>query len=210
MRTLVIMRYAIHQTLKNTSLNEVSVVSGATAAPFTRLSPIIRYNRDKHCQYWDWQTDMTATDLHQRMLHQLDRVKALNTRKRTTAAQDADPKPHVSQRADAPEEQPHIPALQDAAPDAEPLETFSDDDDDRSEPRPEVSQQGLIVFTGQEKGLACEVMDLTTAGAGLRLADEVTVPSCFELTILPDNTVKTAQVCWRAERDLGIQFIEKD
>jgi len=152
---------------------------------------------------------MTATDLHQRMLHQLDRVKALNRHKATSAAQDAEPKTHVSQRADAPEQQPHIPAMQDEAPDAKPPETFNDDDDDRSEPRPEVSQQGLVVFSGAEKGLACDIMDLTSAGAKLRLADEVTVPSCFELTIQPENTVKTAQVCWRDERELGIQFIEK-
>ena len=152
---------------------------------------------------------MTATDLHQRMLHQLDRVKALNTRKATSAARAAEPKPHVSQRADAPEEHPHIPAMQDKAPVAEPQQTFSDNDDDRSEPRPEVSQNGLIVFAGQEKGLACEIMDLTSAGAKLRLADDITVPSCFELTIQPENTAKTAQVCWRDERELGIQFIEK-
>ncbi len=153
---------------------------------------------------------MTATDLHQRMLHQLDRVKALNTSRRAAPARGVEPQQHASQRAGSPDERPHIPAIKENTPGAGPQEVFTDEDDDRSEPRPEVNQQGLIVFAGQEKGLECEVMDLTTAGARLRLADYVTVPSCFELTVMPENTNRTAQVCWRDEHDLGIQFLDKD
>lgn len=153
---------------------------------------------------------MTATDLHQRMLHQLDRVKALNTSPSDYPPQGEEQNPHVSQRADAPAEQPHIPAIHDEKSIVEPQVTFSDDDDDRSEPRQKVHQQGMVVYAGQEQGVACEIRDLTSAGAKLCLGDNVTVPSCFDLTILPENTVKTAQVCWRDDRELGIQFIEKD
>ncbi len=167
-------------------------------------------NYDKDCLNWDWRTDMTATDLHQRMLHQLDRVKALNTSGGAPPAESVEPQPHAVQHAGALDDQPHIPAINEEMPEAEPQEVFTDEDDDRSEPRPEVNRQGLVVFAGQEKGLECEIMDLTTAGARLRLADDVTVPSCFELTVQPENTAKTAQVCWRNERDLGIQFVNKD
>ena len=153
---------------------------------------------------------MTATDLHQRMLHQLDRVKALNTPPGGNPPQAAEPKPHVSQTADAPAEPPHIPAIHDEQPDIEPQATVSNDEDDRNEPRQEVQQQGLIVFSGQEQGLHCEIRDLTSAGAKLRLADDVTVPSCFNLTILPENTSRNAQVCWRDDRELGIQFLAED
>ncbi|MEM9473093.1 MAG: PilZ domain-containing protein [Pseudomonadota bacterium] len=153
---------------------------------------------------------MTATDLHQRMLHQLDRVKALNTSRAAAPAESVEQQSHAVQHADTSEAQPHIPAINEEMPDAERQEVFTDEDDDRSEPRPEVNQHGLVVFAGQERGLECEVMDLTTAGARLRLADDVTVPSCFELTIQPENTAQTAQVCWRNERDLGIQFVNKD
>ncbi|MEO9875684.1 MAG: PilZ domain-containing protein [Anderseniella sp.] len=154
---------------------------------------------------------MTATDLHQRMLHQLDRVKALNATARGTPPQGAEQKAHVSQRADAPAEQPHIPAIKDEKPDVGTHTAIDDDnDDDRSEPRQEVNQKGLIVYAGQEGDVECEVMDLTPAGAKLCLGADVTVPSCFDLTILPENTSKKAQVCWRDDRELGIQFIAAD
>ncbi len=133
----------------------------------------------------------------------------MNTSRGAPPAESVEPQPHAVQHLDTPEAQPHIPAINEEMPDAEPQEVFTDEDDDRSEPRPEVNQHGLVVFAGQEKGLECEVMDLTTAGARLRLADDVTVPSCFELTVQPENTSKTAQVCWRNGRDLGIQFVDK-
>ncbi len=151
---------------------------------------------------------MTATDLHQRMLHQLDRVKALNTSSPGGPPQGAEPKPHVSQAGDAPAEPPNIPPLNDGQPVVEQQATFSDDDDDRNEPRQATSQDGLIVFAGQEQGFQCEIRDLTSAGAKLRLGEDTTVPSCFSLTILPENTSRSAQVCWRDEQELGIQFIE--
>ena len=154
---------------------------------------------------------MTATDLHQRMLHQLDRVKALNASARGTAPQRAEHKAHVSQRADAPAEQPHIPAIKDEIPDAAAQTAIVDDnDDDRSEQRQEVNQKGLIVYAGQEGDVECEIRDLTQAGAKLYLGADVTVPSCFDLTILPEDTSKKAQVCWRDEQELGIQFITED
>lgn len=154
---------------------------------------------------------MTATDLHQRMLHQLDRVKALNTSARGTSQQVVEHKPHVSQRADAPVEQHHIPDIKGEKSDVEAQAAPVDDnEDDRSEPRQEVNQKGLIVYAGQDADVECEVRDLTQAGAKLCLGADVTVPSCFDLTLLPENTSKKAQVCWRDDRELGIQFIAED
>lgn len=145
------------------------------------------------------------------MLHQLDRVKALNTTAHPTPPPGVEQQLHVSQSAGAPAEQPHIPAINDERLPVEPQAANVDDnDDDRSEPRQKVHQQGLVVYAGQEQGVECEIRDLTPAGAKLRLGDDVTVPSCFNLTILPENTSKTAQVCWRDERELGIQFIEQE
>ena len=153
---------------------------------------------------------MTATDLHQRMLHQLDRVKAMNTSPSSRSPQGVEQKTHVSQLAGTDGDQPHIPGVNDAAPGVEPQAGLNVDKEDRSEPRQRVHQQGLVVYAGHEQGVACEIRDLTSAGAKLRLGDDVTVPSCFDLTILPENTSKTAQVCWRDDRELGIQFIERD
>ena len=154
---------------------------------------------------------MTATDLHQRMLHQLDRVKALNASAPGTPLKGMEQKTHVSQRADAPAEQSHIPDIKDEKPHVGTQTAIVDDnDDDRSEPRQQVNQKGLIVYAGQDEDVECEVRDLTQAGAKLCLDADVTVPSCFDLTILPENTSKKAQVCWRDDRVLGIQFIAED
>jgi hypothetical protein len=180
----------------------------------TCIYPTFTNHRDNHPQQlptWDWLTEMTATDLHQRMLHQLDRVKALNASARGTPPQGVEKKPHVSQGADAPAEQPHIPDIKDDKPDVgTQAATVDDHDDDRSEPRQQVNQKGLIVYAGQEADVECEIRDLTQAGAKLWLGADVTVPSCFDLTILPENTSKKAQVCWRDDRQLGIQFIAED
>jgi two-component system cell cycle response regulator len=153
---------------------------------------------------------MTATDLHQRMLHQLDRVKAMNRSPSSHSPQGVEQRTHVSRLADTAGEQTDIPAVNDPKPDVEPQVDLGDDKDDRTEPRQKVHQQGLVVYVGQERGLDCEIRDLTQAGAKLRLGDDVTVPSCFDLTILPENTSRKAQVCWRDDRELGIQFIEQD
>ena len=121
----------------------------------------------------------TATDLHQRMLHQLDRVKAMNTSPSSRSPQGVEQKAHVSQLAGTDGDQPHIPAVNDAAPGVEPQAGLNVDIEDRSEPRERVHQQGLVVYSGQEQGVACEIRDLTSAGAKLRLGDDVTVPSCL-------------------------------
>lgn len=152
---------------------------------------------------------MTATDLHQRMLHQLDRVKALNVSPPDGPAPGVEQQPHASHIADTPVEPPHVPAMIDRQPAVEPQAT-SGGREQRVEPRYKVNKKGLIVYAGDELGVDCEIRDLSSTGAKLRLDDDITVPSCFDLTILPENISKKAQVCWRDDRDLGIQFLEDE
>ena len=134
---------------------------------------------------------MTKSDLHQRLLHQLDRVRALNTSSADALPQQA----HASRTVDTDAGGPHIPALSDGK--------------NRHEPRQQVNKTGSISYMGGDLNVECEISDLTASGAKLRLGDDVTVPSCFDLTILPDNATKKAQVCWRDNQELGIQFIEE-
>lgn len=135
---------------------------------------------------------MTTSDLHQRLLHQLDRVKALNTSSFQSSANQG----HPSRTGETNAEPPHIPALGNGKT--------------RDEIRPQVQKTGSISYAGGDLDVACEISDLTSSGARLRLAEDVTIPSCFDLTILPGNTSRKAQVCWRDDQELGIQFIEED
>ena len=80
----------------------------------------------------------------------------------------------------------------------------------RHEHREQVHKTGSISYIGGDLNVECEISDLTTSGAKLSIGDDVTIPSCFDLTILPDNTSRKAQVCWRDNKQLGIQFIEED
>jgi len=80
-------------------------------------------------------------------------------------------------------------------------------DKPRQEHRHQVHKTGSISYIGGDLNVECEISDLTSSGAKLRLCNDVTIPSCFDLTILPDNTTKKAQVCWRDNQELGIQFI---
>ena len=152
---------------------------------------------------------MTSTDLHQRMLHQLDRVKALNVSPPDRPAPGLEQEPHVSHIADTTVEPPHVPAMTDSQPEVEPQAT-SGGREQRGEPRHKVNKKGLIVYVGDELGVECEIRDLSATGAKLRLDNDITVPSCFDLIILPENITKKVQVCWRDDRDLGIQFLEDD
>jgi len=154
---------------------------------------------------------MTASDLHQRMLHLLDRAKAMSG-----------PAPHV-QSGDAgqppstpvpPESPAHIPDL---APVIEPAaspspangaSTISDQTDSRTESRHKVLRKGKIVFANGAFEVECQVRDLNSTGAKLKLSGDVTVPSSFDITIYPEKVTRTVQVCWREDLFLGIKFID--
>jgi len=148
------------------------------------------------------------TDLHQRLLHQLDRVKALNTSPPDVSRSHQPSRPHPSRAPGADDGQLHIPALNTEA--GVDQQTAAETQHDHDEQSPDESRNGLIIYPGDEPGVPCEVSDLTAAGARLHLADDITVPSCFQFTILPDSAVKQAQVCWRGDRELGIRFINTD
>lgn len=134
---------------------------------------------------------MSTSDLHQRLLHQLDRVKAMTNR----SADSSSSKVHASRSDGLNTDQPHIPAISDGK--------------SRQEQRTEVQKTGSISYAGGDLNVECNIRDLTSSGAKLHLGNDVTIPSCFDLTILPDNITKKAQVCWRDNQELGIQFIEE-
>ena len=133
---------------------------------------------------------MSTSDLHQRLLHQLDRMKAINARSAERSLETT----HPSQGNDPNAVQPHIPAISDG----KSLDVQ----------RQQVQKTGSISYAGGDLNVECEIRDLTSSGAKLRLDSDVTIPSCFDLTVLPEKTTKKAQVCWRDNQELGIQFID--
>ena len=189
---------------------------------------------------------MTATDLHQRMLHLLDRAKTMSasgraaTRPAVSAITPASPslppsRPTMTQPAPMSppvdygppaesgsfEMQPvhpamqtpeiHIPELDPREPETgfvEAHDEAGDGAESRGEARQKVLRRGKITWQSGNFEIECQVRDLSTTGAKLRLAGDVTTPSCFTITIYPENITKMAQVCWRDELTLGVQFIE--
>ena len=148
------------------------------------------------------------TDLHQRLMHQLDRVKALNTSPSDVSRSHQPARPHPSRAPGADDGQLHIPALNTEA--EVDQQTITDTRHDPDEQIPDETTSGLIIYSGDEPGVPCEISDLTATGARLHLADDITVPSCFQFSIQPDGAVKQAQVCWRGNRELGVRFISAD
>ena len=155
---------------------------------------------------------MTASDLHQRMLHLLDRAKAMSAE--PPHAQHEPVTPPAPQAATA---EPAHPASEDShVPDVMSdfydmvmeNSTSTDPGNARAEPRQKVLRKGKITYSNGNFEVECQIRDLNSAGAKLRLSGDVTVPSCFELIIYPEKICKTAQVCWRDELTLGIRFIE--
>lgn len=154
---------------------------------------------------------MTASDLHQRMLHLLDRAKAMSG-------------PSVPARPNVPSQQspsslqdestPHIPDVAPATQIDEPglpddtASFASEPADSRTEARHKVLRKGKITFGNGAFEVECQLRDLNSTGAKLKLSGDVTVPSSFDITIYPDKMTKTAQVCWRDELMLGIRFID--
>jgi hypothetical protein len=149
------------------------------------------------------------------MLHLLDTMKAMEAQKTASAQAPAAPleaaghpvQPMAAQPiADQPMPMPpHIPNV---TPAQMPVEEASDEE--RGEERKKVFKRGKITYASGNFEVECQIRDLNTTGAKLRLSGEVTVPSCFDLIILPEKIVKKAQVCWKEELTLGIRFIEPE
>lgn len=153
---------------------------------------------------------MTASDLHQRMLHLLDRVKAMDAPKpgssTPVASANSPAGGHPTNTIpDSTIQTPHIPdmAIEPDFPDEMSTE-------DRIEARRKVLKKGVISYAAGNFKVECQIRDLNSKGAKLRLSGDVTVPSCFDLVIMPEKISQKAQVCWKDGFDLGIHFIETE
>jgi hypothetical protein len=89
-----------------------------------------------------------------------------------------------------------------------PAATPQNADQMRREARHKVLRKGKITYSNGNFEVECQVRDLNSTGAKLKLAGDVTVPSCFQITIYPEKLTRSAQVCWRNDLVIGIRFLD--
>lgn len=79
--------------------------------------------------------------------------------------------------------------------------------DNRRQPaRKRMLKSGRIVFNRHRSVIDCTVRNLTEGGACLVVASQLGIPDRFDLLIGADDVARSAQVVWRKNNRLGINF----
>jgi hypothetical protein len=65
-------------------------------------------------------------------------------------------------------------------------------------------RHGVIIFRGQ--AVPCFVLNISNGGAGLVLANDVTVPFVFDLEIDGERIRRRCLAIWRNDRHMGVSF----
>ena len=76
----------------------------------------------------------------------------------------------------------------------------------RKVPRQKSLLRGCIYFNNRNSTAECLVRDISTHGARLIFADEVTVPEVVELYIPQKDQTHRSQIVWRHANEMGIAF----
>lgn len=78
--------------------------------------------------------------------------------------------------------------------------------DRRKDSRTSSHTRGVIKFGPAGQELPCAVEDLTTAGAGLRVATTFGLPKVFRLTVDGEIETRHCRVIWTDGKNLGVSF----
>jgi hypothetical protein len=76
----------------------------------------------------------------------------------------------------------------------------------RSVGRTSISKGALLFFSAQRGVFACGVVDVTNAGAQIRLNGLSVLPPNFELSFDNFHTVRKCRLIWRRGDSIGIAF----
>ena len=76
----------------------------------------------------------------------------------------------------------------------------------RKKPRQRTLKAAKIVFHDKRTVLDCTARNLTDEGASLVVANTVSLPDRFKLTIPLDKFERTCRVVWRKADRVGVQF----
>jgi len=77
----------------------------------------------------------------------------------------------------------------------------------RAERRQRVLRQAKIKLNGHSTVIDCNVRDLTTRGARLRVDSYFAVPAEFDLAIVGTGTTRRVATRWQIGRDIGVEFV---
>jgi hypothetical protein len=78
----------------------------------------------------------------------------------------------------------------------------------RQHPRAHVLRRGRIVFRRGYSSLGCVVLDLSPAGARLKVEEWLALPERFELRI-ENGPRREAEVRYRAMETTGVRFVDE-
>jgi hypothetical protein len=76
----------------------------------------------------------------------------------------------------------------------------------RAQPRQRVLKGAIIRFNKGYGALECVVRNLSENGAKLTFGETTAVPKAFELKIAGDETLRQAELRWRAPDCVGVSF----
>ena len=81
----------------------------------------------------------------------------------------------------------------------------------RRRPRNPATQEAVISFVGDSKRhLACIIVDLSDAGARLKCKGASDLPDQLMVTIPGSGGIRKAEVRWRKDDAIGVEFVETD
>lgn len=76
----------------------------------------------------------------------------------------------------------------------------------RASQRYRVFKGGTITF--ENNGIACTVRNMSDSGAAIDLESPVILPQSFTLSITRDNLVRNCRPVWRADKRVGLAFVQ--
>ena len=76
----------------------------------------------------------------------------------------------------------------------------------RAHPRYPVNKNGLFIDKTSSNSLYCEIVEMSAAGAKIRLANSFVLSDRAELVILNEAVSYDARVVWRAGNFLGLSL----
>ena len=79
----------------------------------------------------------------------------------------------------------------------------------RTRQRQRTLKAAKIVFYDKRTVLDCTVRNLTEGGASLMVANTVSLPDTFTLTIPIDKFERSCRVVWRKADRVGVEFISQ-
>jgi len=78
--------------------------------------------------------------------------------------------------------------------------------ENRSEWRHRTLKGGKIVFNNQQSVLDCTVRNLSKTGCRIIVANQIDIPSDFELHLPGSDKKFQCQIIWRKHHEVGIKF----